>query len=62
MREALSSAPGVLAYVPVALFGAVMGLTGLSAAWRMASMRYGVTAWIANIIGINPLRWDTPPM
>lgn len=38
--------------MPVGLFGAVMGLTGLSAAWRMASMRYGVTAWIANIIGI----------
>jgi tellurite resistance protein len=50
--EAASSPPGLLAYLPVWLFGAVMGLTGLSAAWHLASLRYGFTPWIANIIGI----------
>ena len=29
-------------YLPVSLFGAVMGLTGLSVAWRLAGQRYGV--------------------
>ena len=42
-------APGrpMLDYLPVGLFGAVMGLTGLSVAWRLAAVRYGVPEWIA---------------
>ena len=40
-----------LAYLPVALFGSVMGLTGLSVAWTVAHQRYGVPAWIATGIG-----------
>jgi tellurite resistance protein len=40
-----------LAFLPVALFGAVMGLTGLSIAWHMAAVRYAPPAWIAFAIG-----------
>ena len=34
-----------LDYIPVGLFGSVMGLTGLSIAWQLAHMRYGLPAW-----------------
>jgi tellurite resistance protein len=46
-------APGrpVLDYLPVSLFGSVMGLTGLSIAWRLAEVRYGTPDWIALAIG-----------
>ncbi len=37
-------------YLPVALFGSVMGLTGLSIAWRLAHLRYGTPMWIADLI------------
>jgi tellurite resistance protein len=40
-----------LEYLPISLFGAVMGLTGLSIAWRMANTLYGAPWWIANTIG-----------
>ena len=42
-------APGkpMLDYLPVGLFGSVMGLTGLSVAWRLASARFGVPEGIA---------------
>ena len=39
-------------YLPVSLFGSVMGLTGLSVAWRLAQARYGAPAWVADAIGI----------
>lgn len=38
-----------LEYLPVGLFGSVMGLTGLSVAWRLASARYGDPSWLALI-------------
>jgi tellurite resistance protein len=41
----------MLDYLPVGLFGSVMGLTGLSVAWRLAHTRYGVPAGIADAIG-----------
>lgn len=50
MSESLTFvAPGkpMLDYLPVGLFGSVMGLTGLSVAWRLAHLRYGVPEWIA---------------
>ena len=50
MSESLALvAPGkpLLDYLPVGLFGAVMGLTGLSIAWRLATVRYGVSEVIA---------------
>jgi tellurite resistance protein len=59
-------APGrpMLDYLPVGLFGSVMGVTGLSVAWRLAHARYGapegvslaiaavaVTAFVLMVIG-----------
>jgi len=42
-------APGrpMLDYLPVGLFGSVMSVTGLSVAWRLAHVRYGVPEGIA---------------
>jgi tellurite resistance protein len=40
-----------LDYLPVSLFGSVMGLTGLSVAWRIAHVRYGVPDIFADMIG-----------
>lgn len=37
---------GVLAYLPVGLFGSVMGLSGISVAWRLAHAQLGLPAWI----------------
>ncbi|MDT7951002.1 MAG: SLAC1 anion channel family protein [Acetobacteraceae bacterium] len=54
MSESLALvAPGkpALDYLPVGLFGSVMGLTGLSLAWRLAASRYGVPAGIGLGIG-----------
>ena len=54
MSESLALvAPGrpLLDYLPVGLFGSVMGLTGLSVAWRLASVRYGLPEGIALGIG-----------
>ena len=39
-------------YLPVGLFGSVMGLTGLSVAWRLAHTRYGAPAWAADGIAV----------
>ena len=41
-------APGrpMLDYLPVGLFGSVMGVTGLSVAWRLAHVRYGTPVGI----------------
>lgn len=53
MSESLALvAPGrpVLEYLPVGLFGAVMGLTGLSVAWQLAHARYGAPGWVALVI------------
>jgi tellurite resistance protein len=40
-----------LEYLPVGLFGSVMGLTGLSVAWRLAEGRYGAPGWPSLVIG-----------
>lgn len=48
--SATASRP-LLEYLPVGLFGSVMGLTGLSVAWRLAEGRYGAPAWPALVIG-----------
>ena len=39
-------------YLPVGLFGSVMGLTGLSVAWRLAHARYGVPIWAADGVAV----------
>jgi tellurite resistance protein len=41
-----------LSYLPVALFGSVMGLTGLSLSWRLASQQFGVSILPSHIIGL----------
>ena len=41
-----------LEYLPVSLFGAVMGLSGLSVAWRLAAERYLAPYWVADAIGV----------
>ena len=38
-------------WLPVALFGSVMGLVGLSLAWRLAHARFGAPLWVADSIG-----------
>ena len=38
-------------YLPVGLFGSVMGLTGMSVAWRLAEEHYGAPVWISNATG-----------
>jgi tellurite resistance protein len=43
----VSAGRPVLEYLPVGLFGSVMGLAGLSVAWRLAHARYGAPEWIA---------------
>lgn len=42
-------------YLPVSLFGSVMGLMGLSVGWRIASARYGFFPLIADMIGWSAL-------
>lgn len=46
------SASGTLAYFPVAMFGSVMGLTGLGAAWRMAVPLYSAPTWIGDVLAV----------
>lgn len=38
--------------LPVGLFAAVMGLTGLSVAWTLAHARYGTPLWLGQAIGL----------
>lgn len=54
MEQITSTVSGLrrFEYLPVALFGSVMGLTGLSLAWRLAQPRYGAPAWIATAIAV----------
>lgn len=39
-------------YLPVALFGSVMGLTGLAVAWRFTHALFGAPLWIAHVLAI----------
>ena len=43
---------GTFAYLPVGLFGSVMGLTGLSVAWHLAHDRFGLSRLFADAIGV----------
>ena len=40
-----------LQYLPIGLFGSVMGLSGLSSAWRLAHAHSGAPEWIAQAVG-----------
>lgn len=48
---AISVSTARMSWLPVALFGSVMGLAGLSQAWRLAHAHWGAPAWAAQIIG-----------
>ena len=50
--EALPTNARPMQYLPVGLFGSVMGLTGLSAAWRMAHAYFGTPLWICQTLGV----------
>jgi tellurite resistance protein len=56
MNESLDTArshnTGRLAYLPVSLFGSVMGLSGLALAWRLAGTSFGLPAWIGEALGL----------
>jgi tellurite resistance protein len=41
--------PLVFDFLPIGLFGSVMGLTGLSVAWRLALAHYGGPSWLAPV-------------
>lgn len=43
---------GRLGYLPIALFGSVLGLVGLSSAWHHASQVFAVPDWISQAIGL----------
>lgn len=44
-------------YLPVGFFGSVMGLTGLSVAWKLAAQAYPVSERISGVIGIVAVAW-----
>lgn len=39
-------------HLPVAFFGSVMGLTGLSIAWRLAHQHFATPEWIADAVAV----------
>ena len=41
-----------LEFLPVSLFGSIMGLTGLSFAWKLAGKAWGYPAWPGVLIGM----------
>lgn len=43
---------GRLAYLPVSLFGSVMGLSGLALAWRFTAAQFGAPGWIGELVGL----------
>lgn len=45
-----STAERPMQYLPVALFGSVMGLTGLSVGWRLAHARFGLPEAISQVL------------
>lgn len=51
-QAAVAAPASTLAYFPVSMFGGVMGLIGLSAAWRQAHHHFGAPLWVAQVIGI----------
>ena len=47
---AATEIPRNLEYLPIGLFGSVMGLTGLSVAWKQAHALFGAPLWAAEAI------------
>lgn len=59
MKSAIQSEParagGALAYLPVALFGSIMGLSGLAVSWRLAHQHFGTPVWLADAVSLLAL-------
>ena len=49
----MQNEPTTLSYLPVGLFGSVMGLTGLSVAWKAAHQHFGAPLWVSQTIGLT---------
>ncbi len=49
--DAKRAAKQHLEYLPISLFGSVMGLAVLSIAWHLAQARYGTPEWMTEVIG-----------
>ncbi|HEX7987976.1 MAG TPA: C4-dicarboxylate ABC transporter [Duganella sp.] len=55
-QPAAAAVPGTtLHYMPVGLFSAVMGSTGLALAWRLAASEFDAPAWIGNALAMVAL-------
>ncbi len=55
-QAAAVAVPGTtLHYMPVGLFGAVMGSIGLAVAWRLAASHFGAPAWIGDALAVAAL-------
>lgn len=50
-----AQAEGYFTYLPVALFGSTIGLSGLSQAWRLSHLHFGVPLWPAYLAGVLAL-------
>jgi tellurite resistance protein len=48
----MSTQQSKLGYLPVALFSAVMGLTGLAVSWRFAHVHFDTPTWVAQLIAV----------
>jgi tellurite resistance protein len=48
----LSSTTPRLSWLPIGLFGSVMGLTGLSADWKLAHAMWGLPVWVSRALGM----------
>jgi hypothetical protein len=46
-------------FLPVSLFGGVMGLCGLCFAWRLAVVHWHMSHWVPDIIGVVYLPFDS---
>lgn len=44
--------PSFLEFLPVNLFGAIMGLTGLATAWGWAEKTWGFEPYVRNALGL----------
>lgn len=51
LTAAAPAATHPLQSLPIGLFGAVMGLSGLSSAWRLAHVHAGAPEWISQAVG-----------
>ena len=51
---------GRMAYLPVSLFGSVMGLSGLALAWRLAASEFSLPVWIGEVTGLIAAASSSP--